>query len=112
MGTKLGKTYPHTWTSGPDPVRHKLYLACQRARAQAKYRNQEWHITEDEYCDLWIEDDRYMRKNRSSSGLSMTRIDKEKPWTVDNVEFMTRAEHLAGLYRGVPVQERTNEYSN
>ncbi len=84
---------PHTWKAGPDPINHALYLQCQRARAQAKYRKEEWYITEPEYIQLWLEDDRYKYKGRHPEDLCMTRRDFEKPWTVDNVLFITRHEH-------------------
>lgn len=91
--TKQG-IYPHTWKSGPDLTVHKLYVDCQRARAQAWYRGEQWQITEQEYIDLWLIEDRYQRKSRCREGLCMTRIDPELPWTLDNVHIITRLEHF------------------
>lgn len=85
---------PHTWISGPDQHRHQLYVDCQRSRAQAKFRNEVWEITEQEYIDLWTRDGAYLSKGRGSDDLTMTRLDKDKPWSIDNVVILTRAEHL------------------
>ena len=85
---------PHTWISGPDPIDHRLYTDCQRARAQAWYRGENWFITEQEYIDLWRTDDRYLRKGKTLNSLCMTKRDHDLDWTVDNVEFIERGEHF------------------
>lgn len=93
MGRKSG-IYPHTWISGPDPVDHKLYIDCQRARAQAWYRGEGWLITEQQYIDLWRENDRYLNKGRETGCLCMVRIDLEKPWRLDNIQIIERVKHF------------------
>jgi hypothetical protein len=93
MGRKSG-IYPHTWISGPDLVNHKLYTDCQRARAQAWFRGEEWHITEQEYIDLWRKDDQYKLKGCSTGCLCLVRIDLEKAWTLDNVQILERVKHF------------------
>lgn len=93
MGRKLG-TYPQTWLSGPDEINHRLYTDCQRARAQAWYRGEEWFITEQEYIDLWRTNDRYLRKGRTVDSLCMAKIDYDLPWSKDNVQFLDRREHF------------------
>ena len=93
MGRKNG-TYPHLWTSGPDPVDHKLFNDCQRARAQAWHRGQEWYITEQEYIRLWRQDNRYLRKGRGTGCLCLVRIDLEGDWRLDNVEIIERHQHF------------------
>lgn len=85
---------PYSWKIGPDPIKHKLYVDCQRARAQAWFRGEEWYITELEYIDLWSKDDQYLLRGRSSNHLCMTRIDPEKAWTMDNIEIITREQHF------------------
>lgn len=94
MGRQKGKTYPEAWYCGPDPIDHKLYYACQRARAQAWFRGEEWHITEREYIDIWRKDDRYKLKGRTTGSLCLVRIDIEKGWTLDNVEVLERYKHF------------------
>ena len=93
MGRKLGP-YPHTWRSGPDEINHRLYIDCQRARAQANYRGEVWTITEQEYIDLWRTDDRYKKKGRTVNSICLSKIDQDLDWTLDNVHFVTRQEHF------------------
>jgi hypothetical protein len=94
MGRKKGSIAPQDWLSGPDPVDHRLYNDCLKARAQAWYRGEQWSITEQEYIGLWRNDDNYKKKGRTRESLCMVRVDPEQPWTVDNVEIITRLEHL------------------
>ena len=91
---------PHTWRSGSDPIDHKLYTACQRARAQAHFRGEEWTITEQEFIELWRTDDRYLRKGRTLASVCMTMCDPELGWHVGNVEFITREEHFKHCNQG------------
>lgn len=105
MGRKQG-LYPHIWISGPDPVDHKLYTDCQRARAQAWYRGEEWLITEQEYISLWRANDAYKRKGRGSGSLCLVRIDLEKAWTMDNVQILERLKHFRKC--GLERKERMN----
>ena len=93
MGRKKGQLTPEDWLSGPDPADHRLFNDCQRARAQAWYRGQDWFITEQQYIEIWRKDDRYLRKGRANDQLCMTRIDPDLPWTIDNIEIKTRLEH-------------------
>jgi hypothetical protein len=101
--------YPELWKSGRDPIRHKLWLECQRNRAQAKYRGQEWEITEEEFIELWMLDDRYKRRGKGSNNLCMTRINKNESWNRDNVYFPTRKEHFQSIYLGISHKNREIE---
>ena len=92
--------YPELWKSGRCPIRHKLWLECQRNRAQAKYRGQEWDIDEETFIELWMTNDRYKQRGRSGHNLCMTRIDKNKPWNKHNVQFQTRKDHFRSIYLG------------
>lgn len=93
MATKLGKTYPQCWKSGEDLVDHRLYTDCQRARAQANYRAEEWTITESEYIALWKKNNQYLNKGRGTRDLCLVRCDYELGWHLDNVEIRSRLEH-------------------
>ena len=88
---------PHLWKSGPDPIRHHLREQCQRRRAQAWYRGEQWLISEEEYIQLWLEDDRYLRKGRSNDKICMTRKDFDGDWSLENIHFITRAEHYKSV---------------
>lgn len=94
MGRKKGTLYPKDWLSGPDPVDHRLYNDCLRARAQAWYRGEEWSLSEQEYIALWRAEDRYKLKGRTTGSLCLVRIDLEKAWCLDNVEIIERIRHF------------------
>ena len=94
MGRRKGSICPADWKSGPDPIDHKLFNDCQRARAQANFRGEGWFITEHEYITIWRQDDRYKLKGRTTGSLCMVRIDLEKPWTLDNIEILERVRHF------------------
>lgn len=94
---------PREWQqSGPrpklwhyrDPIKHQLHTWSMRARAQAMYRGEEWQLTDDEYIDLWLRDDRYQNRGRGLDHLCMTRRDPEGAWSLDNVEIITRDQHF------------------
>jgi len=84
---------PHVWVSGPDAVRHNLYVMCSKSKAQADYRGEGWELTHDEYIDLWLVDNNYKNKGRAPENLCMTRIDPDLDWTIDNVHIISRLEH-------------------
>jgi len=94
MGVKKGTLRRDQWISGPDLVDHRLFNDCQRSRAQAWFRGEEWFITEQEYIAIWRQDDRYLRKGRTRESLCMIRKDPELAWTIDNVEIIPRIEHF------------------
>ena len=91
---------PHTWLIGTDPVDHKLYTACQRARAQAYFRGEEWTITEQEYIAIWRKNDAYLNKGRTPTSICMTMCDPDLGWHTDNVELISRREHFKQCNQG------------
>jgi hypothetical protein len=70
-----------------DKHRAWLVLCCQ-----ARFRGEECLITESEFFELW--EPHWPNRGRGSSDITMTRRDSDLPWTKDNVEFITRKEHL------------------
>jgi hypothetical protein len=91
-GGKKNKSYPHTWLSGDDPVRHKQYYVWLQQRNQAQYRNEGWDLDFDTWVSLW--GDLWQLRGRDRDGYCMTRRDWDKPWTKKNVEVITRGEHF------------------
>lgn len=82
---------PLTWITGPDPVRHQRYVAFQRARCQAVWRQEGWELTFDQYEAIW--GDQWHRRGRTVDTLCLSRRDYDLPWSPDNVEVITRREH-------------------
>lgn len=86
---------PHRWISGPDPIDHELYRAYGRSRAQAHFRREQWDLTWPDFQLLWRIDNRYLLKGRTLGSICMTRLDTDLPWSMTNVEFITRKEHFS-----------------
>lgn len=87
-----GVQRPQCWISGPDEYKHQMYLPFLRVRAQAKYRDEPFDLTFEEFFQVW--NGLWDQRSRDLSGLCMTRIDWEGPWNKDNIEIISREEHL------------------
>lgn len=72
-----------------DRLKHRAFLV---ARCQAKFRQEEWDLDERDYFELW--EPHWDNRGRHTHGMVMTRIDWEKPWHKDNIEFMERRPFL------------------
>lgn len=84
---------PHLWKSGPDPERHERYRAWQQQRNQARWRGEIWHLTFEEFLEIW--QDRWSQRGRLAGDLCLTRRQRHLPWQRDNVELMIRRECFA-----------------
>jgi hypothetical protein len=76
-----------TWTSEQLETRRAWLVH----RSQARFRSEEYALSWEEYVDVW--GDRFSQKGRHPEDLTMTRIDDEKAWSVDNVKIISREEH-------------------
>lgn len=85
----------------------KLNKQWARARAQAHYRKEEWTITNPEWNELWLEDERYLQKGKQIESLMIVRSDLDGDWDIDNVEIITRREWHKRL-RGRPRKKRNS----
>jgi len=85
------KPRPHIWKTGPDPVLHKKYLTWLQQRNQALWRDEGWDIDFAAWCKLW--EQHWEARGRTKGSYCMTRKDWSLPWTLDNVQVITRSEH-------------------
>lgn len=73
-------------------------ILTQQSRAytkfinQADYRGEACSITIEQWFALWR--DLWPQRGRRSGDLCISRIDWDEPWQLDNVEIITRTEHL------------------
>jgi hypothetical protein len=86
------KPRPHTWKYGADEFRHSMHMPFLKSKAQAKFRNEEFNLTFDEFYDLWK--DRWTQRGRNPDDYCMTRDDVEKPWQKNNILIISRNEQL------------------
>jgi uncharacterized protein (DUF1684 family) len=87
MGRNKGKD-PRYWIY-QDPFDHVRHQAWHKARAQANFRNEGWEITIAEWFAIWPMD-KWVLRGRGSNDLCMVRIDRDRPFSADNVKLVTR----------------------
>lgn len=96
---KRGRVYPHTWITGPDPIRHEKYYAYLRHRAQAHFRGEPYDLTFDQWLAFWP-NELWPLRGKSRECLCITMTDPELGWTESNCEIVTRLEQLQRQARG------------
>ena len=87
MGRKAGVD-PRYWKYHDyfDHVRHNAYL---KAKAQAAYRNEPWHLTINDWFAVWTPE-LWARRGRRSEDVCMVRKNTDLPFSLDNVLIVTR----------------------
>lgn len=53
-------------------------------RAQARFRNEQYNLTEEDWNSLWSQE-LWHRRGRKSQELSLYRFDITQPWQINNV---------------------------
>lgn len=90
QGNALGPR-PLVWCTGPDPDRHRMFVAYGRAKCQAEWRGEGWLLTFADYEEIW--QGQWHLRGRTRDTLCLARLDYEQPWSRSNVAIMTRREH-------------------
>ena len=90
---------PHRWVSGTDEELHLMYMPFLKSKAQANFRGEPWTLDFNSFANLWR--GKWDQRGRKGHNLCMTRISESKPWANDNIELVTRREHMVrqGLIR-------------
>lgn len=87
-----GVVRPHVWKCGPDEYKHSMYTPWMMARAQAKFRDETFELTFEQFYSKWK--DCWAQRGRGIDDLCMSRKDFSEGWTDDNAEVIDRREHL------------------
>jgi hypothetical protein len=87
MGRSKGKA-PYAWIY-KDPFDHERHRKWHLARCQANFRNEGWEITVEQWFELWPMS-KWVRRGRGSNDLCMVRLDRDRPFSIDNVKIVTR----------------------
>ena len=82
----------------PTPWKHDCHYAYLRHRAQARYRGEQYAITEQEWMGLWNEG-LWNRRGRAPESICLARIVDDLPWCIPNVHFITRYESIRKTHR-------------
>jgi hypothetical protein len=70
-------------------AKHRAWLVMC---CQARFRGEPCDLTEAEFFAIW--EPYWAQRGRGRDQMTMTRCDSELPWTRDNVEIITRRDHL------------------
>lgn len=97
---------PNAWVTGPDELEHRKYRAFIQHRNQSNYRNEPWDLTFEQYKEIWAE--HWFNRGRTKDCYCLTRIDYDLPWTLDNVEVVTRQAHNRRQIAQVGRNRRSN----
>ena len=89
-GVALGPR-PHTWCTGPDPLRHEQFRVWGQMRNQAQWRGEQWQLTLEDFIRVW--GTAWPRRGRTIHSDCMTRCDPTQPWSGHNVQIVTRQQH-------------------
>ena len=85
---------PRAWKY-KDPFDHERHLPYLRSRSQCAYRGEEFELSFEDWCELWPTPELWRQRGRHSEDLTMTRIDPELPWNINNCVVMTRREQIS-----------------
>lgn len=92
--SKLGRSVdPNCWKHGSDPHVHDSYYAFLKHRSQARFRNEPYDLTFDQWQVLWPEE-LLAQRGRFIHSLVITRIDWEQGWSEHNVQIVTKQAQL------------------
>ena len=67
--------------------------AFQRHRAQALFRKEEYHLTEEYWNEIWTQD-RFSLRGMRGESICLTRRNPSQPWQPGNLVLMTRQQQL------------------
>ena len=88
---------PELWKYGPSRELKELNEAFLRARAQAKYRKENWQMQFDEFVRRWA--GRHAETGIQSHNTVMVRSDPTGPWSYDNTMLTLRGENQGRMMR-------------
>lgn len=95
--SKMGrprKIFPDNWCTGPDYLRHEMYYAWQKHKSQANYRKEPYDLTFEDWEKIWSNPTDFLNRGRKPEDLTLTRLDLDGAWTLDNCIVITRLEQL------------------
>jgi len=102
-GRKPGP-FPAGWHY-KEPMLHEQHIAFLRQKAQAKFRNEPWDLTIEEYFKLWTPE-LWVQRGRKATDLCMIRIDTNLAWRTDNVEIVERYYQLTVVQGKIPKRKQ------
>lgn len=88
-----GRSYPHLWAAGPNPALRIIWRKWLVAKNQARFRNEEWSLTWDQYRNLIQQT--AGKWGRQCGCYNISRTDRRLGWHIDNVTLVQRSDIMA-----------------
>lgn len=85
---------PTTWITGPCPIRRDKHYSWRKHLAQAKFRNESYSLTWEDWESIW-DDDTWSLRGRAADCVCLAQKTPGDGWHLDNVEVITRRQHLS-----------------
>jgi len=91
---------PSKWKHGPDPYTHDCYYAFLKHRSQARFRQEQYDLTFEDWQAIWTPET-FAKRGRAIDSITLTRVDWDLPWDRDNVQLIKKSQQLkiSGEYR-------------
>ena len=77
-----GLVFPERWKQGPDNNKRIVNRWFLMAKAQAKYRDEPWEITFEDYWAFW--NGYTNRRGKGADDYQLKRINEKAPWHKSN----------------------------
>tara|TARA_R100001594_G_scaffold66637_1_gene100948 strand:- start:1559 stop:1894 length:336 start_codon:yes stop_codon:yes gene_type:complete len=87
-----GKKFPDRWKWGPSNDKRIVNRWYLMAKAQARFRKEEWALTFADYWNFWA--DNMEKRGRTENSYVMARIDCSKPWHKKNIILKKRRDAI------------------
>ena len=78
----------------PDEFTQERRLAWVRSRNQARFRDEEWNLSFEEFCSIWSDPAAWSRRGRKGDDLVLTRRNHRGPWNTANVKIISRLNQI------------------
>jgi hypothetical protein len=82
-----------------DKIPSDWRLRYSRARAQAKYRKEQWEFNIETWYGFWQSSNQSEKLGSKLDGVVMVRLDKNRAWSIDNCIIVSRRHQLWKLGR-------------
>lgn len=76
-----------------DPTLTERRIAWSRSHAQARFRNELWELSWEDFLDFWNED-RWPQRGRTRNNLVMIRKNPDQSWSSSNCCIVDRYTQL------------------
>lgn len=83
-----------------DDFSHERHYGFLKTRTSVRSRGENWHLTIEDYFELWNDEDKWSRRGKNSDSYILTRRDRDGDWTLENCEVILRRTLLSRTRHG------------